>query len=159
MASFVSKRPQIIPEITILSYTAESDVVYAPSHKHVVSRHRRIWQYFNTGDILKVRDKAFRSFQKEVDRFVQINKEFPVDSQPFKGLKLYFEFRLNNIKVGKREELYKFYIFDGEDVSQSEVQERIEQELMFLVDAGVELLQTAVDDESKSFLSHIALTK
>jgi hypothetical protein len=71
-----------------------------------------------------------------VDRFVQINKEFPVDSQPFKELKLFFEYRINVIKKVKKEKVYRFYIFDGEEVSQSEVLERMEQELMFLRNAG-----------------------
>jgi len=44
-------------------------------------------------------------------------------------------------------------------VSQHEVLERLEQEVMFLRDAGVELLNDEVDDQSISFLFHIALSK
>lgn len=154
-----NNRPLITPAIIILSYTAESDVVYAPDHKHDESRHRRILQCFNTGDVLKARNKAPRCFQKEVDRFAEINKKFPIDSSPFRGLKLFFEYSLNEIKLFKKENVYRFYIFDGQDVGQSEVLERMEQELMFLRDAGVELLQAEVDGQSISFLSHIALSK
>ena len=140
MFKFYRKSPVIEPSTTILSYTAESDVIYAPDHEHVESRYRQIWQCFNTGNLLKAREKAYRTFKKEFDRFSGINSKFPEEAEgsPFRGLKLYFLYKLGGDRKG---ETYRFDIFDGQDVSLSEIEERMERETMFLGDAGVDIEQ------------------
>lgn len=106
MFKFHRKSPVIEPSTTILSYTAESDVIYAPDHEHVESRYRQIWQCFNTGNLLKAREKAFRTFKKEFDRFADINTKFPEEEgSPFRGLKLYFTYKLGGIAKAKRTHL------------------------------------------------------
>jgi len=128
--------PLITPPITILSYVAESEVVYAPDLKHAESRHRHIWQYFNTGDVFKARSRACRSILKEKDQFAENKEDSAHPESPYKGLKLYFEYRLNEDRKVNMDKVYRFYLLDGESVSQTELMERMEQEAMFLVYAG-----------------------
>jgi hypothetical protein len=103
MSTVHPERP-LIPPVTILSYIAESDVAYSPDHKHVESRHRRIWQYFNTGDVFKARIKACRTVQQEMKRFAE-HKENSADPDPYQGLKLYMEYRSNEVGKGKKDKI------------------------------------------------------
>jgi hypothetical protein len=53
----------------------------------------------------------------------------------------------------KKGKVYRFYLFDGESVSQTELLERMEQESLFLVDAGNIFRRVEVtDDEGRLFM-------
>jgi hypothetical protein len=54
-------------------------------------------------------------------------------------MKLYFVYRLNNVRKSDKDKVHRFYLFTGENMSQGEIQERMEQEIQFLLEAGVEL--------------------
>ena len=143
----------LIPPITILSYAAESDVAYSSDRKHVESRHRRIWQFFNTGDIFKARIKACRTVQQEMKRFAEHKKDSAHPDSPYQGLKLYFEYRINESGKGKKDKVHKFYLLDGQSVTKTELLERMEQESLFLVDAGNIFQRVEVDDgEGRVFM-------
>jgi len=98
--------------ITILSYIAESDVVYAPNCNHAESRHRRIWQYFSTGGVFKARIKACRSIQKEMERFAEHCDDSATPESPYLGVKLYFEYRINEGRKRKKDKVHRFYLLD-----------------------------------------------
>lgn len=152
MSTVQPKCPLITPAVIILSYVAESDIVYAPDQKHAESRHRRIWQYFNTGDVFKARSKACRSILKENDRFSENKKDSADPDSPYLGMKLYFEYRLHEDRKGKKGKIYRFYLLDGEGVSQTELLERMEQESLFLIDSGNIFRRVEVtDDEGRLF--------
>lgn len=143
----------ILPPITILSYVAESDVVYAPDQKHAESRHRRIWQYFNTGDVFKARSKACRTILKEKDRFAEHKEDSALPDSNYQGLKLYFEYRLNEDRKGKKGKVYRFHLMDGESVSQTVLLERLEKEALFLIDAGHIFRRVEVEDgDGRTFM-------
>jgi len=90
---------------------------------------------------------------KEKDRFAENKKDSTDPDSPYLGLKLYFEYRLNEDRKGKKSKVYRFYLLDGEGVSQTELMERMEQEAMFLVDAGNLFRRVEVaDDQGKEFL-------
>jgi|GEM_PF-5429872 hypothetical protein len=133
------------PRITILSYVTESDVAYAPDHEHVESRHRRIWQYFNTGDVFRARIKAYRTAQQEIERLAEHIHGSADHRSPYQGVKLYFEYRINDRK-GKNGKTFRFYLLDGDAVSRTELLERMEQETMFLVDAGNIFKRVEIED-------------
>ena len=143
----------LIPLVTILSYTAESDVAYSPDREHVESRHQRIWQFFNTGDVFKARIKACRTVQQEMKRFAEHKKDSAHPDSPYQGLKLYFEYRINESGKGKKDKVHRFYLLDGQSVTKTELLERMEQESLFLVDAGNIFQRVEVDDsEGRVFM-------
>ena len=146
MFAFHPQCPMLTPPITILSYTAESDVIYAPNNQ-AESRHRKIWQYFVNGDALKSRRKAFSRIQKEKDRFDTITVDAADDGSPYAGLILYFDYRLNTFGKGKKDKVHRFYLLDGEAISQTELLERMQQETLFLLDAGLVFRQVEIEDE------------
>lgn len=148
MNPFYDQCPLTTPPITILSYTAESDLVCAPNNQ-VESRNQRIWQYFTNSDLLKSRRKALSRIQKEKDRFDTITVGAADDGSPFKGLILYFDYRLNNFGKGRKDKVHRFYLLDGEAISQTELLERMEQEALFLLDAGLIFKQVEIEDEQK----------
>jgi GTP cyclohydrolase II len=143
------------PPIIILSYVAESDVTYAPDHEHVESRHRQIWQYFNTGDVFRARIKACRTAQQEIERLAEHIHGFADHRSPYQGIKLYFEYRINDRK-GKKVKTYRFYLLDGDAVTRTELLERMEQETMFLVDAGNIFERVEVEDEEGTVFRVVA---
>ncbi len=138
--------PLLSPPITILSYTAESDVICAPNNQ-VESRHRRIWKYFVNDDVLKSRRKALSRIQKEQDRLDKVTVDSESNRSPYTGLILYFDYRFNAIGKSVKDNIHRFYLLDGEDTSQSELLERMEQETLFLLDAGLIYKQVEVEDE------------
>lgn len=121
--------------------------MYAPDGKHAESRHRRIWQYFNTGDVFKTRIKACRSAQKEIERFVEHPDDSTDNHSPYQGIKLYFEYRVNDAGRREKDKIHRFYLLDGESVTKTELLERMEQESLFLVDAGNLFRRTEVEDD------------
>ena len=146
MFAFHPQCPLLTPPITILSYTAESDVVCAPNNQ-VESRYRKIWQYFVNSDALKSRRKALCRIQKEKDRFDKITSDVADDGSPYEGLILYFDYRLNAIGKGGKGNIHRFYLLDGNATSQTDLLERMEQEALFLLDAGLIVKQVEVEDE------------
>lgn len=126
----------VTPPITILSYVAESDVVFAPDGKHAESRHRRIWQFYNTGDVFQARRIAYIIILKEKDKFAENKEGSAHPDSPYQGLKLYFEYRLKGTGNGKNDEVHRCYLLDGKSVSHTVLLERMEQEALFLIDAG-----------------------
>lgn len=148
MTSISTTFPQPQPEITILSYTAESDVVYAPDRKTVECRHRRIWQHFASKDLLKARHKACIRVHREMDRLAVHTTMSADPASPYQGLKLYFEYRIiERVGKGKHPVVHRFYLLDGENVTRTELLERMEQEALFLQDTGVAVERVAVEDE------------
>ena len=141
------------PPITIICYAAESEVAFSPDREHVESRHQRIWQFFNTGDVFKARIKACRTVQQEMKRFAEHKKDSAHPDSPYQGLKLYFEYRINESGKGKKDKVHRFYLLDGQSVTKTELLERMEQESLFLVDAGNIFQRVEVDDvEGRVFM-------
>jgi hypothetical protein len=134
------------PAITILSYVAESGVVYAPYGKPIESCHRRIWRYFCNGDVLKARTKACQRVQKEMERFNTAIGDSADEGSPYEGLMLYFTYRLNDARKGKKDKVYRYYLLDGDPLSRTEQLARMEQEALFLADAGLILKRAEVED-------------
>lgn len=136
----------LTPPITIISFTAESEVIYAPNDQ-VECSHRRIWKYFVNGDVLKSRRKALSRVQKEKDRIDQIAVDSADGGSPYAGLILYFSYRLNNTGRRSKDKIYRFYLLEGEATSQTELLERMDQESLLLLDAGLIFMQVEVENE------------
>jgi hypothetical protein len=128
-----------------VSYTTESEVICAPNNQ-VESRHRRIWQYFANDDVLKARRKALSRIQKEKDRLDKITVGSTDEGSTYEGLLLYFDYRLNERGKGSKEKIYRFYLLDGEATSQTELLERMESEVLFLMDAGLIFTQVEIEE-------------
>ena len=141
------KCPLLTPPVTILSYTAESDVVCAPNNQ-AEFRHRRIWQFFSTGDLAKTRRKALCRVQKEKDRLDKFTVGSDDDGSPYQGLLLYFDYQHNDYSgKGKKDKVHRLYLLDGGLTTQTDLLERMEQETLFLLDAGLIFKQVEVEDE------------
>ena len=86
-------------------------------------------------------------------RFAEHKKDSAHPDSPYQGLKLYFEYRINESGKGKKDKVHKFYLLDGQSVTKTELLERMEQESLFLVDAGNIFQRVEVDDgEGRVFM-------
>jgi hypothetical protein len=150
MKSFIYILMQIREKINMKYnnfYIIESDVVYAPDGNHEFSCHRRIWQFYNTGDVFKACRKACQIILKEKDKIVENKEGSAHPDSPYQGLKLYFEYWLNESRKGKKDKVHRCYLLDGKPVSQTVLLERMEQAALFLTDTGNIFRRVEVVDE------------
>jgi len=85
-------------------------------------------------------------------RFAEHKKDSADPESPYKGLKLYFDYRINE-SVKKKPAVHRFYLLDGEGGTKTELPERMEQESFFLVDAGNIFKRVEIeDDEGRMFM-------
>jgi hypothetical protein len=81
-----------------------------------------------------------------MERFNTVIGDSADPDSPYEGLILYFTYRLNDARKRKKDKAYRFYLLDGEAISRTELLERMEQEALFLVDAGLVFKQAEVED-------------
>lgn len=83
------------------------------------------------------RNKAFKRLFKEGGRLMNLRHLTDAPDNAFKGLKLYIEYR-NNETIGytKEPEYKRFYLLDGESFTETDILERLSQEIYLLMEAG-----------------------
>ena len=126
------------PQITILSYTVEMDDVYTVDNKNIDRRHIRTDEFIDK-DILTARKMACDWFQKESKRLKAELEHNATDDSRHLGLMLYYNFKKNQPEEADEcADVGRFYLLDGEDVPQTELLDRLNQEYFHLIAAGVE---------------------
>lgn len=102
-------------------------------------------------DILKARKQACELFLQESKRLKQELEDTGNDETRLLGLRLYYTVR-NNKPLGSEENVVKqFYLLDGEDLPQSMMLNRLDQEYFHLLEAGLEFDSVEVELGGKKF--------
>lgn len=137
------------PQITIISYTAEMDDVHSTHWNYIDSRHSRTDDFMDT-DILQARKDACDLFLKESKRLKTELDDAGNDDTRRLGLVLYYTVKNNTPAESEESGVERYYLMDDEDVPQSKMLERLNQEYFHLIAAGVEFdsIEVGMGDET-----------
>ena len=119
------------PQIFIIAYTVENELIFQPVEHYTECKEIRIYQFLETDPDTEVaRNKAFVKLLEEAHDLMATRHLMIAPDKPYEGLKLYIEYHVLDKNGTKSEPIsQRHFILDGKPFDKKMLLERLADEL------------------------------